>query len=50
MDNLKNQTLELLMEIMTKVKEANDEVENGIYDPIKECVKYIINNYKIERL
>ena len=45
----RDETLELLEEIMTKVKEANEEVENGIYDPMLECSKHILNNYKIER-
>ena len=45
----RDETLELLEEIMVKVKEANEEVENGIYDPMLECVKHILNNYKIER-
>ena len=43
------ETIELLEEIMTKVKEADEEVENGIYDPMLECAKHILNNYKIER-
>ena len=45
----RDETLELLEEIMTKVKEANEEVENGIYDPMLEVAKHILNNYKIER-
>lgn len=45
----RDETLELLEEIMTKVKEADSEVENGIYDPMLECAKHILNNYKIER-
>ena len=45
----RDETLELLEEIMTKVKEADEEVENGIYDPMLECAKHILNNYKIER-
>jgi len=45
----RDETLELLEEIMIKVKEANEEVENGIYDPMLECAKHILNNYKIER-
>ena len=45
----RDETLELLEEIMIKVKEANEEVENGIYNPILECAKHILNNYKIER-
>ena len=45
----RDETLKLLEEIMTKVKDANSEVENGIYDPMLECAKYILNNYKIER-
>tara|TARA_R110002012_G_scaffold314746_1_gene527774 strand:- start:364 stop:672 length:309 start_codon:yes stop_codon:yes gene_type:complete len=45
----RDETLELLEEIMTKVKDANSEVENGIYDPMLECAKHILNNYKIER-
>tara|TARA_B110000285_G_C14925093_1_gene514594 strand:+ start:285 stop:488 length:204 start_codon:yes stop_codon:yes gene_type:complete len=43
------ETIELLEEIMTKVKEADEEVENGIYDPMLECAKHILKNYKIER-
>ena len=35
--------------IRPKVKEANEEVENGIYDPMLEVAKHILNNYKIER-
>ena len=49
MYKIKNETLELFEEIMIKVKEATEEVENGIYDPMLECAKYILNNYKIER-
>lgn len=45
----RDETLELLEEIMVKVKEADSEVENGIYDPMLECAKHILNNYKIER-
>ena len=45
----RDETLELLEEIMTKVKEAVEEVENTIYDPMLECAKHILNNYKIER-
>ena len=45
----RDETLELLGEIMTKVKEANEEVENGIYDPMLEVAKHILNSYKIER-
>ena len=45
----RDETLELLEEIMIKVKEANEEVENGIYDPMLECAKHILNNYNIER-
>lgn len=45
----RDETLELLEEIMVKVKEADSEVENGIYDPMLECAKDILNNYKIER-
>lgn len=45
----RDETLELLEEIMTKVKDAYSEVENGIYDPMLECAKHILNNYKIER-
>jgi len=45
----RDETLELLEEIMTKVKDADSEVENGIYDPMLECAKHILNNYKIER-
>jgi len=45
----RDETLELLEEIMTKLKEANEEVENGIYDPMLEVAKHILNNYKIER-
>jgi len=45
----RDETLELLEEIMIKLKEADSEVENGIYDPMLECAKHIINNYKIER-
>jgi len=45
----RDETLELLKEIMIKVKEADSEVENGIYDPMLECAKHILNNYKIER-
>ena len=41
----RDETLELLEEIMTKVKEADEEVENGIYDPMLECAKHILNNY-----
>ena len=45
----RDETLELLEEIMSKVKEANEEVYNGIYDPMLEVAKHILNNYKIER-
>jgi hypothetical protein len=45
----RDETLELLEEIMVKVKDADSEVENGIYDPMLECAKHILNNYKIER-
>lgn len=45
----RDETLELLEEIMTKVKDADSDVENGIYDPMLECAKHILNNYKIER-
>lgn len=45
----RDESLELLEEIMTKVNEANEEVENGIYDPMLEVAKHILNNYKIER-
>lgn len=45
----RDETLELLEEMMNKVKEANEEVENGIYDPMLEVAKHILNNYKIER-
>lgn len=45
----RDETLELLEEIMIKVKEADSEVGNGIYDPMLECAKHILNNYKIER-
>ena len=43
----RDETLELLEEIMTKVKDADSEVENGICDPMLECAKHILNNYKI---
>ena len=49
MYKIKDETLELLEEIMIKITEATEEVENGIYDPMLECAKYILNNYKIER-
>lgn len=45
----RDKTLELLEEIMIKVKEADNEVENGIYDPMLECAKHIVNNYEIKR-
>ena len=45
----RDETLELLEELMVKVKEANEEVENGIYDPMLECAKNILNNYEIKR-
>lgn len=45
----RDKTLELLEEIMTKLKDANSEVENGIYDPMLECAKSILNNYEIKR-
>ena len=45
----RDETLELLQEIMIKVKEAIKEAENGIYDPMLECAEQILNNYKIER-
>jgi len=45
----RDETLELLEEIMTKVKKADIEVENGIYDPMLECAKNILNNYVIKR-
>ena len=45
----RDETLDLIEEIMIKVKEANEEGENGIYDPMLECAKKILNNYKIER-
>tara|TARA_R110000765_G_C18424321_1_gene544680 strand:- start:117 stop:407 length:291 start_codon:yes stop_codon:yes gene_type:complete len=45
----RDETLELLEEIIIKVKEADNEVENGIYNPMLECAKSILNNYKIER-
>jgi hypothetical protein len=45
----REETAELLKEIMTKVKEANRERENGIYDPMIELAKHILNSYRIER-
>ena len=45
----RDETLELLEEIIIKVKEADNEVDNGIYDPMLEVAKHILNNYKIER-
>ena len=45
----RDETLELLEEIIIKVKEADNEVENGIYDPMLECAKNILNNYVIKR-
>lgn len=48
--NLKHdETLELLSEIVDKIKLANEDVENGIYDPMLECAKHIHNKYKIVR-
>jgi hypothetical protein len=45
----RDETLELLEEIIIKVKEADSELENGIYDPMLECAKHILNNYEIKR-
>ena len=45
----RDETLELLEEIITKIKKADSEVENGIYDPMLECAKNILNNYVIKR-
>lgn len=43
----RNETLEHLMVIMKDFKEASEEVENGIYDPINEFAKHILNTYEI---
>ena len=44
-----DETLELLEEIIIKVKDADREVENSNYDPMLECGKYILDNYQIKR-
>jgi len=48
-DCKREETADLLKEIMTKVKEANRSEKWSYYDPMIELAKHLLNNYRIER-
>ena len=43
------ETLDNLLDIVELLKDAENEVDNGIYDPIEEFAKIIINRYEISK-